>query len=623
MSHIQIFLSLLSLLGIMHLLRLATRTKSELSVFHSAIFVSLVLYFGAIFELLPETAITVRYIGLGGAILFFLNIQNYKQFISTRFLFILLSLVVFYSLCQTKYFMTFSQVDDFGHWGKVSKHIYNTDSILAPQTYITLRDYPPIAALFHYFFTYFSGFEDRFALFAQGVLILTGLSLLIESNDSSTNLRKLGVFIVTSLTLYSLCWIFSSWFMSVSLGTLSVDTLLGISFGLILYIYFSWQSSRDFSGVWPALMVAMFVVLLKPIGILFASIAIGIILLDHLTTSRSTLASKLVTPVIATGLLMISYMSWKIYLYQNNITPSFTTQFTLTDVYQAFSKELATQRQSITIKNFINQVFFTFDRTTYWFAVCALAGGMIIILLKSKNFTTTSIINRMWIFVGFFVYLFVLLVLYIFSFSEWEGTRLASFDRYSKTYLLGMLVFLFGTIVSLRACSPSSFKINLCVITLVSLIIVPNVTYVKRDIKRVIFNHNDPSYVDNVARVAATTLKLTNPTSRVYFIYIDGSNDESNVFNYLVAPRQNNRTCSFIRPPTSPRSDTQPWFCNMSLEEFKTTLKGYDFLVLGKVSQEFIAYYLTPIGYIQSMHPSDVFVISTDASVISIRQLVN
>lgn len=41
--------------------------------------------------------------------------------------------------------------------------------------------------------------------------------------------------------------------------------------------------------------------------------------------------------------------------------------------------------------------------------------------------------------VGFVVYLLFLLVLYLFSYSEYEAMRLASCARYTNTYLIGML----------------------------------------------------------------------------------------------------------------------------------------------------------------------------------------
>ena len=93
--------------------------------------------------------------------------------------------------------------------------------------------------------------------------------------------------------------------------------------------------------------------------------------------------------------------------------------------------------------------------------------------------------------------------------------------------------------------------------------------------------------------VADQVLLLTPSNAKIYFVYSDGSNDESSIFNYLISPRISNTSCSFIRPPDILVSDSQPWTCALSLDDFKAKIFSYDFVVFAKVSQEFIDYYLS------------------------------
>ena len=261
--------------------------------------------------------------------------------------------------------------------------------------------------------------------------------------------------------------------------------------------------------------------------------------------------------------------------------------------------------------NFVKQIFFSFDQSTYWFFVCVMTVLAIFFLSKTARIKF-SILPHVAVLIGFFGYLFLLLILYMFSFGEWEGTRLASIDRYTKTYLLGVLFFLWARVIFItRLAVPIKASSLLLFIGLSLLLILPNLTYMKRDLNRFIFK-NDPSYVDNVVVIADQVLNSTPSTAKIYFIYSDGSNDESNVFNYLIGSRKSNKDCSFIRPPEAAHSDSQPWVCKVSLEDFQVKLTSYDFVAFAKVSKEFVDYYLRPLKIDLDQTQNKIFSIVTE-----------
>ena len=593
MASIQIFISLLSLFGLAHLLKITKVVGAELSIFHASVYASLILYCGALIGLLPETALSIRVAGLIGLLLFFKDARKIKFKPTPEIVFLMFSIGAFYLLCQTSSFRTFSPVDDFGYWGRASRAIFENNALLTKKDHISHLDYPPISALFQYFFTHFSDFEDRTALFAQGVLVITGATLLLRPLVRIKRRSILVIFSVASVSIYSLFWVFSSWFLTVSLGTLSTDLLLGLCFGLTLHVYFNQNSGDKLSALFSVIPVCLFMILLKPIGILFALISIGVILLDFLQCNSRTFFCRFLTVTWTLGTVFLSYASWKMHLSQNGIGETFTIKFNVSDVYHAFITASATERQTLTIHNFVKQIFFSFDQSTYWFLVCLLSVLAIFFISKVAK-VKFLFMPYLSVLIGFFGYLFVLLLLYMFSFSEWEGTRLASIDRYTKTYLVGALFFLWGRLIYLNRLATSTKVGTTLFIGIALLLVVPNLTYVKRDFVRLIFK-TDLSYVDNVVAAADQVLRTTPSHAKIYFVYSDGSNDESNVFNYLIAPRKSNKDCSFIRPPLSADVLSQPWFCKLSLEDFQTKLSVYDFVVFTKVSQEFIDYYLRPI----------------------------
>jgi hypothetical protein len=610
MANLQIFISLLSLFGLAHLLKITKVVGAELSLFHASVYASLILYCGALIGLLPETALSIRVTGLFGLLLFFRGARKIKFKLTPEIIFFTFSIGAFYLLCQTSNFRTFSQVDDFGYWGRASRALFENNALLTKKDPISHLDYPPIAALFQYSFTYFSGFEDRLALFAQGLLVISGSFLFIQPLTGLTGISRIATLGAASIGICSLYWIFSSWFLTVSLGTLSADVLLGLCFGLTLHVYFNQNTNDKSSAIFLVLPVCLFMTLLKPIGILFAFISIAVIFLDYLQKGSHTLWRRSTMALATLGMVFLFYASWKTRLYQNGIGETFSTKFTIGDIFHAFTPETATERQTLTIHNFIKQIFFSFDQSTYWFSVCVLTVFTIFFLSKTTR-VKFSILPYLAILMGFFGYLLLLLTLYMFSFNEWEGTRLASIDRYTKTYLLGVLFFLWGRLIFLNRIKTYTRGGTLLFIGLSLLLILPNLVYIKRDLNRLIFK-NDRSYVDNVVVIADQVLNSTSSTAKVYFIYSDGSDDESNVFNYLISPRKSNKDCSFIRPPEAADTSAQPWACKLSLEDFKIRLTAYDFVVFAKVSKEFIDYYLRPIKIDLDQTQTNIFSIVTE-----------
>jgi hypothetical protein len=166
-----------------------------------------------------------------------------------------------------------------------------------------------------------------------------------------------------------------------------------------------------------------------------------------------------------------------------------------------------------------------------------------------------------------------------------------------------------GRLIALGHTGLKTPRIKLWLIAIAFLYIFPNALYFTRHMTRVVSNPNH-FYVKTVANISTEVIKVTSPTSRIYFVYSSGTNDESNVFSYLIMPRDSNRECSFIRPPEIPRADTDHWSCSLSLEEFQAKLSSYDFVVLAKTSEEFMDYYASPLKISPDLHTTRIYSVS-------------
>jgi hypothetical protein len=579
MAHLQVLISVLSLFGLAHLLKMACPSPSGASFFHAAVWTSLILYVGALGSLLPQTALALRIVGGIGFLLLLRQMLQKKPCLTPEVGFLTFSLITFYLLCQTSYFQTFSQVDDFVYWGRMSRYLADDNALL--------RQLAPIAALFQYFFTHFAGFEDRLAIFAQSVLIISGLALAIRPLARYTGAAKKITCCFAVLVAYSLVWILFT-----GLGTLQVDLLLGISYGVALLTYYCRELNNKEFILWEILPISLFIVLLKPIGILFALLAVGVVGLDYVRKGSRSLGYRFGIILLALFAIFICYASMKGYLQRLNLV-GFSVTFTANDVIDALDPNSASTKQALIIKNFVSYIFLALHPSTYWFAVC-IVSVLAIFKISKISHVPFSITPYLAMFAGFVAYTLVLLLTYMFVFSEYEGISLASLERYAITYLLGMVIVFMGRLLVLGANGLASRPAKVWLISIAFLYFFPNAVYFARHMARIIGN---PShfYVHTVANIATDVVKVTPSNSKIYFVHSRGTNDEGEVFNYLIMPRDSNRTCSFIRPPEAPRSEVEPWSCALSLEEFKTKVSQYDFVAFAKTSNEFIHHYLKPM----------------------------
>ena len=155
MEHIQILLTLLSLLGIALTIEKKLNIRFSTSLLYGVILISILLYIGAISNYLEITALTIRIIGWAGLIAGYQSFKNRQP--KPDEIYIFLSVVGFYIFCQTEPYSIFPFIDDYSHWGRMSRFIAENNRLIINTDLIGVKDYPPIAALFHYFFTHFSG----------------------------------------------------------------------------------------------------------------------------------------------------------------------------------------------------------------------------------------------------------------------------------------------------------------------------------------------------------------------------------------------------------------------------------------------------------------------------------
>jgi len=587
LEHIQILLALLSLLGIALTIEKRINIRFSTSLLYGVISTSILLYIGALLNYLEIAATSIRIIGWIGLVAGYQSFKNRQP--KPDEVYIFLSVVGFYIFCQTEPYSIFPFIDDYSHWGRMSQLITENNRLIINTDLVGHKDYPPIAALFHYFFTNFSGYKDKIVIYANGLLLIIFSSPLLIPISNYVSKEKKKIFISTSLSIYSLFWI-----LGLGLHSLWADLLLGFAFGIVLYLYFNYGWKDKDIALIAAIPLLLYIVQIKQIGILFAIFALTIIGLDYLKYGYKKTFIKLSIIFTILIALLIFEWSWKNYIIIHEISRGFKADITITNIISAINPVTASERQSITTKRFIDYLFFSHHLSTYWFLTSLILIGGLMVAVKKSN-VYISILPYVTIYAIFTVYMFILLLLYFFSFSDYEGPRLASIDRYTLTYILGMLIFIGGSLIATSSFEKTkNYKLFLIITAI--LMILPNTGRIVLDTVRVGLNTTPLHTAAKITAMSQYIKEKTSENAKIYIIWSEGSNDEGVIFSYYLRPRKNNSECIFIKPPKSLKDEDDIWSCPLTIEQFKGKISSYDYLFLANPSEEFINFYAENLG---------------------------
>jgi len=347
----------------------------------------------------------------------------------------------------------FTYHDEFSHWGTIVKYFYSVDAM---GTFDNLKyrlhilTYLPGTSLFQYFFARFSNqFIEWHSYVGMNVLYFSLFMPFIKDIFKKGKWYKPLILLIVFLSLPLQNFVQQNLYSS-----LLVDGILGAFFGFALLYYFIYKYEESLYGI---LMVSSAVFMLtftKDMGLLFSLGIIGIIFIDIILYRRTQMLffinkkpglqhkskaiSLTIFPLIS--VLFVKF-SWENLLQRTNIISLQTP--TLNDIYMLFKGQVAPYQEEIA-ENFINTIKYQ-NININVISFCVIFLVIIVIFsifgrekIKFGRMVTSSIL----LVAGMFIYQFVLMIMYVFYFSEYEGVNLASHVRYTSTYLLAMLIFM-------------------------------------------------------------------------------------------------------------------------------------------------------------------------------------
>jgi len=360
---------------------------------------------------------------------------------------IAVSIAVFAWLAWKLHDATFVGWDVFSHWGLVSKEIASTHALIARDSTVIFKDYPPGAAIFQYFTSLGAGFSESGALISQALLICAATTAILIGRPAWVGLAVFGFVYLAVFT-----------FVEHGFQNLAVDHLLALVFGCALGSYYL---SSDPDRVWRVVPVAFALPLLKSVGMLLAVFLVLSVAFDQLLfNGRRALGALL----MLTAMPFVANATWKTHVSSLDAGVTFKLHVSVSELTAAFSGGRATADQRFTIQRFTGalgeQVVgsssalseapvwargWTLQQWAWLFAWSVVV--LCIVHWKS------GCLRRLLLAVASLCALTVafsvgLLVMYLFSFGPYEGTRLASYSRYMGTIVLSTLTVILAWVLS-------------------------------------------------------------------------------------------------------------------------------------------------------------------------------
>jgi hypothetical protein len=542
-----------------------------------------VTYFFALAGRLSWGADFTLYLGIfAGGVTIFYQRTNLLKNIQT-FLFIIIFLIPiaisYYAIPDDFMFLLW---DEVGGWARSQKLIYDTNALLNANSPFSLRSYPPGQQIFQYFITKTTFWSEKNLLLAQNVFIFSALLAVVGSLFK----RQLWAYIVY-LSLVPFIYYFKF-----DYNTIYCDPLITAVFAACLALALKGNSKP--TDPWKLTICLCGFVLLKDIAIVFTALTLcvyGLTIfntnLDGLTTFKNRafdLIKSLFIPILGVTIVV---MSWKWYVSVIGTSKAEIVNLTL----DSFIQEPYRQRAGLTLTAFIHALlkpdYFAgiFKHITINISLATIF--LIIVLMNGLTVVFSNIEKRFNTFLialsfagGAICYLLFLLWLFLTYFTEYEGTRLASFDRYSMTYILAWLLASYAWLMS--AISIRYQKPYVIVIPTLFAILIYGFVPIKfyTDIQK--FPLDQASFEKRKATQALSdnVRKYIKPGEKVYFLAQNTNGYERHLFDYAMLPNPPNGCWSVGKK----YNDGDVWTCDQPLG---LLIKDYRYLAIYNADERF------------------------------------
>ncbi|MGN0378734.1 MAG: hypothetical protein ACI4EU_04010 [Butyrivibrio sp.] len=428
--------------------------------------------------------------------------------------------------------------DEFSHWGLTVKAMFNSNMFSnEPGSTIYFVDYPPGTALFQYFAMQVKGeFSEGFISIAQGMLIFSFMMPVL--GELRINRKNILISLFSVLCLF----ILPIGFYTTVYSSLYVDAALAVIFGYIVFNCLK-EKEYNFFYYFNLALACGTLCITKTSGIGLMVLAGIVVFIDNFITGRykklcfKEKIIRLVLDIVPFIIGAIYNAAWKIRLNALGYEAHFDTKrITFKGIIDVFSGNGEAYQQT-TLSNF-KQTFFGFNITTirigsfFSYILIFIVLVLAIYLIKAENKKRFIALGTSTIVV-YLIYSFYMLLLYLFTFSSGEAERLASFDRYEYTMILGIIEALVCFLLYCLIHSEKKAVLFACLLVCIMFIVPNDIVlhlYDKQEIER---EHNLRKQYETIGNSVREQL---DDKDKVYIISQNSDGYNFFVLRYTLSP---------------------------------------------------------------------------------------
>lgn len=495
-----------------------------------------------------------------------------------------------------------SSWDEFSHWADIVKAMYGiNDYGTNPLSNSAFGSYPPAMALFQYFtlvlrdivtgnhvFTEWRMYSAFQTLFLS--LFMPFLKFIEFKNPIKIIISAIVVYCIPMFFYAS---VYSSIYIDPFLGMLA-------GFGMVTIIVDRQKTGLE---VMTIIFCGFTLVLTKDAGLLFAVFLVAAYILDQFSqhniiqefsgNSKIKLVLSLITLPLA---IAVARLTWSYNIKSNGASVTFSNKINFAEFFQIITTTYSGYRNDVLVA--FNSSFFTktemLGNSSISLSYCVLFVILVSLIYFIANRmmdvdpSDAQRLKRIFWLLTFesIVYIFGLCVSYMFKFTEYEATRLASYERYMGTIFLMLWTVIVVAIIRLssgRAARGNRLNVFLlCIILLVTPMSEVYSFLHKSTVKSSIETRNK---YNDCAKMASYL--IGDKEAKIYFISQQTTGYDYWVMRYSLRPYTFSENFSWSIGKSF--YDGDMWTRTIAADEWqKELLNSYDYVLLYKLNDYFI-----------------------------------
>lgn len=581
-------------------------------VLPSAIMLSgLILYLASFLGKLSIGFYLLVFVSLGFPIFLLIKKNKEKELILYLDKILTPGLLIFFVVYLEIYILNlnrgFTEWDEFSHWGPMVKETLRLDTFYSDplSKSLTHKDYPPAIVLIEVLWCKLnniigSGYREDILYKALQTFILSMYMPAFNKLEWKNVTRgKMAAYaVLSSLILLSLQLIMPLGEAKI-FATIYTDGAMAVVFAYCLFTIIANSQNYDYGYYFQISISLTFLLLIKQMGIALYLLALGIYLLNIMFINSKTkiiVDFKELVYIIGgfVGFPQFFSILWSLYIKKLGIKGQFSISSiklkSLFDIVQGCGGE---EWQHTVYINFIDKFCTKKLKSSplplsYWQLVLIL--GLMLYLVGKIN---KDLLIRKQIYLldicivlGSVAYAVAMMLLYMYSFGEYEGTRIVCYERYMGTY-----IFAFFSLIIMMSINKIWIKGD-SVIPLKHLMIVLGIIWISlmltKHLKILMPVLKNNSAAQDLKEDENIIKSYTEEDAKIYLISQWNNGYDMFRLSYLTLPRTYNKSGYSLGYKYY---DDDIWTKDIAPAVWYEMLKDYDYLYLKHIDEQFINKY--------------------------------